>query len=199
MGRPLARAARTILLLALALALAAVAASGTVVPASPAGAHGGAGEITVVDVTETAPLQVELTAEIRYVLDGHPATPASFVVSGVGPDDAVLEPVALERTDDEGVYRAVLELPVAGSWSLTFQSSLPPAELDHELEVGGTTEAGGDGTTPPDTVGDGSSELVSSEGSGPPTLLLVGVVVSGLLVLAAGAVVIRTLLRQPRS
>lgn len=191
---------------ALAVVLATLVAL-TVRPPS-ALAHGGAGEITVIDTTEVAPLEVDVTTEVRFVLDGHAASPATFVVSGTGPGDAILDPQQLERTDEEGVYEVSLTFPEAGRWTLTFQSSLPPGELDHELEVRGVAASATDdtsGTTAPTDATVAVPSSVAAEGtlvddgnsgSGPPTSLVVGLVASGLLLLVAGVFVVRTLMRS---
>jgi hypothetical protein len=178
-----------------------------VVTAPTAAAHGGAGTITVLDEAPAGDLAVDYTVEIRYTLDQHPAVPATFVVSGSGPDGALVPSTPLERADAEGVYRARLDYPVAGDWTLTFQSGLPPGELDHDVVVGAsgspTTSPGDAGPTVPGastdtTVGPGdttgtappSSRLpaeptaVSSGGNGPPAVLLWGLIGAAAVFLA---------------
>jgi hypothetical protein len=168
-----------------------------------AGAHGGAGTIAVVAEEPVGELGVDYTVEIRYTLDQHLAVPASFVVSGTGPDGTIVESTSLESTDAEGVYRARVDYPVAGDWRLTFQSSLPPGELEHEVVVGSgstgpeTTDtttstsetlAPGETTVPPATAPPSSllpaePTAVSEGGDGPPGILVWGLIVTAVVFL----------------
>jgi hypothetical protein len=196
----LVRSFRAVAALVLVGALAALLGS-------PAAAHGGAGTITVLDESPAGDLAVDYTIEVRYTLDQHPAVPATFVVSGTGPDGALVPSTPLERADAEGVYRARVDYPVAGDWTLTFQSGLPPGELDHQVVVGetgtpttspgegaptvpgastATTVAPGDttATAPPSSLLPSEPTAVSSSGNGPPALLIWGLIGAAAVFLA---------------
>lgn len=190
-----ARAGRR-LVLAVLVALGVLA--GAALGAKPASAHGGAGEISVVDASLVEPQVVELEVEIRYVLDQHPAAPATFVVSGTGPTGEVLESQQLEATDEEGVYTSRLDLPADGRWTLTFQSSLPPATLEQAVEVDVAGVSLPDGEAPPATPSSAvpsslfsGEELVESGGSGPPSFLILGLVISALVAVVVVLLVVR--------
>jgi hypothetical protein len=188
----MAWAARTVLA---SVALPAIATAGVGVTASAA--HGGAAEITVVDQSPTGPTGVDFRVQARFVLDQHPAVPATFVVSATGPDGATVAPTDLAPTVEEGVYEVGLEFPSAGVWDVTFAATLPPGELTEQVAVGDAQP-----TNPPpsgdDAVGGESEEptVVASEGSGAPTALVVGVVGAGLVTVVGLWLVVRGVRRR---
>ncbi|MDZ7733560.1 MAG: hypothetical protein U5R31_11125 [Acidimicrobiia bacterium] len=184
----------------------------TLGPLPVASAHGGAGTIEVLSQEQTGPRQLSMQVEIRYVLDDHAAVPATFTVSGTSADGGTVGPVDLTRTATEGVYDAVIDFPSTGDWSLTFSSTLPPSEHALRVSVTDTTSSTiapptvpegdggpngpGDAPTGGESDGESGAETVAEGGSGPPGVLLAGLVVSGVLVVA-GVVGVLVVRRRP--
>ncbi|GGK56415.1 hypothetical protein GCM10011509_00990 [Ornithinimicrobium pekingense] len=131
--------------LAASLALAVSAMTG---PAALA--HDDTGRLTLLEVQD-AEAGLEVTVELRYSEDGHPAVGAAVTVAGDGPEGAVLQPVVLEPTDEDGVYRGAVDLADEGEWELRISSLRPVAQLTHTEIVGGAVEPvedhGADATT----------------------------------------------------
>lgn len=120
--------------LAASLALAVSAMTG---PAALA--HDDTGRLTLLEVQD-AEAGLEVTVELRYSEDGHPAVGAAVTVAGDGPEGAVLQPVVLEPTDEDGVYRGAVDLADEGEWELRISSLRPVAQLTHTEIVGGAGE-----------------------------------------------------------
>lgn len=184
---------------------------GALVATSPAAAHGGAGEITVEDVT-TDGLEVTYTMAEHYILDGHPATPSTFVATVTGLDGAeVVPPVELRPTDVEGRYTASFAVPEGGTYTVHFESSFPPASLEESLTLAAPAPDEAPATDDPSVPADapepdeapGPPELVDEAGtvdettSGPPAFLIGGLVAAG--VLAVGALVAIVWTRRRRA
>ncbi len=164
-----------------------------------AGAHGGAGEITV-DSVDIDGLSVRIVVSISHVIDGHPAQPATFVLdaTATGGSTGVTE-IPLSPTGTEGTYQAVFDLPGAGDYLLTLTSTLPPATLEQTVtvEAPATSDAPTTASQPPDSAGPGASDtavtasVVDQDESeaGPPVYLLAGLACS-FAALAVGAVLV---------
>lgn len=178
---------------ALSAVLVAVGVGG--VPTTAA-AHGGAAEISVVDQIPTGTTGFDFRVKIDFVLDEHPAVPATFQVFATGPDGASVEPTDLVATIEEGVYEASLEFPSEGTWDVTFVASLPPAELTQEVAVG---ESSGATPVPGGTEAeDEEATVVASGGSSVPLALVGGVIVAGLVTLIGLWLVVRGVRRRGR-
>jgi hypothetical protein len=175
--------------LGLALGTGAALVSG----AAPAGAHEGAGTLTVEQV-HPAGLSIHYIVLLTWENDGHPAEDATVTATPVGPDGAALTPVTLAPSGaGDGRYAGAVEFPSAGSWTVRFTSIEPTgsAERPEQVTEPSTTTAGegGSGTDATTATGEpgvaladddtGGSAAADDEGDsgGIPVLLIVGAAV----------------------
>lgn len=145
---------RSPLLAGLAAPLAAVVAV-TALLASPAGAHGETGVLTV-EAGHPAGQGVHYIVRLTYENDGDAATGATVTATAVGPDGSALAPVELTPLDSDGRYANVVNFPSPGSWTVRFAASEPEA----------TAEVVEDVSPPPATAGDGATTGSTATGGG---------------------------------
>lgn len=173
--------------LGLTLALGA----GLLPGAAPAGAHEGAGTLTVEQV-HPAGLSVHYIVLLTWENDGHPADDATVTATPVGPDGAALTPVTLAPSGaGDGRYSGAVEFPSAGSWTVRFTSIDPTGSAERPEQVTEPTAAAGEGgsgtdaTTAASEPGvaladdetGGSAAADDESDSGIPVLLIVGAAV----------------------
>lgn len=118
--------------------------------ATPAGAHGDAGRIEVVDGAGTAPLSITYTISVTYT-DGDAPTAAVVAGEAANADGETVEAVSVAPGTEPGTYDVAFDYPSAGDWVITFRSINPAASLEMETTVGETgTEPTGPDTEAPD-------------------------------------------------
>ena len=167
------RAARSAATVAAALVVVVTAALLAVAP--PAHAHGGPGLVELRSEGSVPEGPTELAVSITYENDGEPAEGAIVDATASGPEGVVTPPVRLGSTADPGIYRAGLELPAPGEWTVTVTSAFPPGSLAVPLTVRPATSdpavasTTGTSTTTPSTT---TASTTTSTSSGPtvPTL-----------------------------
>lgn len=180
---------RRLLLLAVALVLVAPQA---------AWAHGDEGELEVVEATpDDTGSAVTYRVRLTYANDGDPVGGATVTATASTVGEAPLAPVTFTPAAD-GVHEGTVAFPSPGDWSVRFESLDPEAGLTVSFTV---AEPPPPTTAPPPTepsappTSTDSTPSLADEGAddeGPPTGLIVGLVVSGLLVVGAGvALVVR--------
>lgn len=104
--------------------------------ALPAGAHDGAGTISVESSVPTDNA-AEIVVRLVWNNDGHPAADATITAVPVGVDGAT--PVLMEPVDSDGRYRANVSLPGPGEWTIRFTSVTPVATLDQPQNIAAET------------------------------------------------------------
>jgi hypothetical protein len=171
--------------------LAAVVLVGVSVPVS---AHEGDGIITVEsgDVTgSVATYQVRLT----WQNDGHPALDATVTATALRAADGQAQtPVSMSPADEDGRYRASLEL-APGDWTVRFTSVTPAGTTEVPLSIAELATTTTDATTT--TTGATTSTSVagvvvsSDDDSGLSTAAVVGLAAVGLVALAAIGLALR--------
>lgn len=196
---PTVRPARRALTLASAMGLTLALALALLPGAAPAGAHEGAGTITVEQV-HPAGLSVHYIVMLTWDNDGHPAADATITATAIGPDGTSLTPTTLAPSGaGDGRYSGAVEFPEAGAWTVRFTSIEPTgsAERPEQVAESASTTAGpgdegsgdsGTGTTQAgvaladdDTGGSAQAdESDTSDGGGIPVLLIVAAAVVAL-------------------
>src|SRR5690606_8339890 len=78
-------------------------------PAGAAGAHGGAGQITLVQVEETSAGTVALEVCVVFTLDRDQADTARVTMSATGPGDEAVEAVPMAVGDQPGLRNGEIE------------------------------------------------------------------------------------------
>ncbi len=148
-----------------AAALVVVVAAALVAVVQPAHAHGGPGVVELRSEGSVPEGPTELAVSITYENDGEPAEGAIVDATASGPDGAVTPPVRLRSTADPGIYRAGLDLPAPGEWTVTVTSAFPPGSLAVPLTVRPATSE-------PATASTTTASTTTSTTSGPavPTL-----------------------------
>jgi hypothetical protein len=121
-----------------------LAAGGTVVAlmaaGAPAGAHG-SGAIELLDATPSGPLEVRIEVCVAYA-DRHQAGERSEVtVRAQGPDTADVPAEPMTAEGSTGLYRATVEFPDEGSWTVIVESTDPEAVLSVPVTVGADDRA----------------------------------------------------------
>lgn len=111
--------------------------AGSVAPAAAAPTHGGAGQISVVEVRAIDPDTVSLEVCVAFTLDREQADTARVTMRGQGPGDAQVDAVPMEVGDQPGLRVGELTFPRDGSWTIVVESTFPPAQLTVPLTVGG--------------------------------------------------------------
>jgi hypothetical protein len=174
--RPVAVLAALASVLALSLGLAG---------AAPAGAHSGAGTLTVEQV-HPAGLSVHYIVTLTWDDDGHPAEDATVTATPVAADGTAETPYALAPSGSgDGRYAGAVEFPSAGDWTVRFTSIEPTGTVDHAETVveGAATTAPAEGGFAPadDGTGDSAAQAPTTQSddeetgsSSIPILLVVG-------------------------
>jgi hypothetical protein len=124
-----------------------------------------------------------------YANDRDPVSSATVTVEATGPNGATVPPRPLEGQGN-GVYTAVLALPVAGSWTLRATSVAPEASAEVRFEAGAapatTTTTGTTTTGPPRATGPvRATAAVDHDGRGGWYLALGAIALVGVLVAAS--------------
>ena len=118
--------------LAVLLGVAVVGAG----PATAAPAHGGGGEITLVQAEATSADTVAVEVCVTFTLDRDQADTARVTMSATGPEDGEVEPVTMEVGDQPGLRTGELTFPDEGSWTIVVESTFPPAALSVPVTIG---------------------------------------------------------------
>jgi hypothetical protein len=118
-----------------ATSLVVVVTAALLVVVQPAHAHGGPGVVELRSEGSVPEGPTELAVSITYENDGEPAEGAIVDATASGPEGVVTPPVRLGSTADPGIYRAGLELPAPGEWTVTVTSAFPPGSLAVPLTV----------------------------------------------------------------
>jgi hypothetical protein len=158
------------------------------VAAAPAFAHSDQGTMAAESQPGTQPMTVTARARVVFANDGHPVGEAAVTVTATGPGGAQAGPTTLNRVD-AGEYEAELALPVAGDWSLQFNSTNPTATGSATATV---AEAAPPAEAPPTSQvrrANTSDDEGDSSGLGAPAFVIGGAVVVAALV--GGLVVVR--------
>ena len=111
------------------------------VPAAPAGAHGGSGELAVRSADADG-REVRVDLDVTYEGDGEPAERALLTATPVGPGGRRLRPVELERRAP-GRYELRTSVDADGDWRFLISSRFPPGSIEVAVPVG--SEDGDDG------------------------------------------------------
>jgi hypothetical protein len=161
----------------------------------PAAAHGETGELEVVEATpDDTGSSVTYRVRLTFTNDGDPVGGATVTATASTVGQAPLPPVSLDAGPD-GVYAGTVTFPAPGEWSVRFASADPEAGLTVSYTIEpppppttapppSTSEPGPvtSTATDPDLV----EETATGGDDGPPAGLVVGLVVTGVLAVAAG-------------
>jgi hypothetical protein len=158
-----------------------------------AAAHGDEGELEVVQATpDDTGSAVTYQVRLTYANDGDPVGGATVTATASTVGEAPQPPITMDAGAD-GVYQATVTFPAPGEWSVRFESADPEAGLTVSYVIEEppppTTAAPAPTTSGPTATSTPAEPQVTDEdtgGSGPPTGLVVGLVVTGVLAVAAG-------------
>lgn len=163
------------------LALLALAAAS---PAHAAGTHGGAGQITLVQVEERGAGTVALEVCVVFTLDREQADTARVTMSASGPGDAAVEPVAMAVGDQPGLRTGEIRLPGEGSWTIQVESTFPPAVLAVPVTIDEDLPLDAGVGTPPTSAA--VAATCEPEDEALPSWLVAGMGTAGAVVLFGG-------------
>jgi hypothetical protein len=167
-------------------AAALITAGVAFVVATPAFAHSDQGSMAAEARPGAQPMTVTARARVVFANDGHPAGEAAVTVTATGPAGAQAGPTTLNRVD-AGEYEADVALPVAGDWSLQFNSTNPTATGSATATVAApASEAPPTSQVRRATTSDDDGD---SSGVGAPAFVIGGAVVVAALI--GGLVVVR--------
>jgi hypothetical protein len=181
-----AGAVRTLAAVVLVAVSAAVLGTG-----APAHAHGGPGVLELRSEDSVLEGPSELEVAVTYENDGEPAEGALVDATARGPAGSVTPAVRFAQTGDAGVYRASIDLPAPGPWTVTVTSSFPPGSLvvpvtvrpappDATAGLAATSATTGTTTSGPTVPSLDEPEVGGAEGGTDRTNLVVAAV-SGIL------------------
>lgn len=189
------RLARSPLPLAESLLLAVLA---ILLTPAPALAHDEQGEMTVTAAEQLDGGRLRVEVGIVYTNDGHPAEEATVTATLTGPSGEAVGPVPLERQEGTSLYRAEIEVPSPGAWTVALSATNPAATAETSIDVAArtTTPPTDDTAPPPDattpaTVADDEPGVASpvavaadDDGGGGNGALLAAVVIAAVALVA---------------
>ena len=146
-----------------------VAVSAVVLSAgAPASAHGGPAvvELRSEDSVPEGPSELEVV--VTYENDGEPAEGALVDATARGPAGSVTPAVRLDQTAEPGVYRAAIDLPTPGPWTVTVTSAFPPGSLTVPVTARPTPS----GATVVTSAGSPATSTTTTTTSGPTASVL---------------------------
>ncbi len=152
-------------------------------------AHSSDGELTLEASRQGA--GVEVRARLVYANDLEPVSAATVTLEGAGPAGSLVPPQTMERQGN-GIYRAVVTPPTAGSWTFRVSSATPTATAALTFEVAATTTTTTASSVPPER-----RESRKSDDRGPSTTLMAAAV-GGLIVAGALGLRLRSRRRNDR-
>jgi hypothetical protein len=161
-----------------------------------AAAHGGEGLLELVDQTPSdVGSDVTYRVSLVYVNDGDPVGGAT-VTATPSLGDQIGSTITLEPAGD-GIYEGTVSFPTPGRWTVRFATEDPPARLRTTFRVEPppppTTAAPVPTTSgPPPTSTPIEPQLADEDAddSGPPTGLIVGLVLTGLAAVVTATVLV---------
>jgi hypothetical protein len=160
------------------------------VGASPVMAHSDTGLLVLEATGSAGPPGVQVRARLVYANDRDPVSSATVTVEATGPNGTAVPPRPLE-SEGNGVYTAVLALPVAGSWTLRATSLAPEASAEVRFEAAAapattTTTNSTTTTAPPRATGPvRASASVDDDGRGGWFLAAGAITLIGVLIAAS--------------
>ena len=155
---------------AVAAALVVVVTAALLAVARPVHAHGGPGVVELRSEGSVPEGPTEVAVSITYENDGEPAEGAIVDATASGPRGVVTPPVRLQSTADPGIYRAGLELPAPGEWTVTVTSAFPPGSLAVPLTVRPATSDHAAASTTGTSTTTASTTTSTTSGPTAPTL-----------------------------
>ena len=153
-----------------AAALVVVVTAALLAVAQPVHAHGGPGVVELRSEGSVPAGPTELAVSITYENDGEPAEGAIVDATARGPEGVVTPPVRLRSTADPGIYRAGLELPAPGEWTVTVTSAFPPGSLVVPLTLRPATSEPAAASTASASATSASTTTSTTSGPTAPTL-----------------------------
>jgi hypothetical protein len=171
--------------------------AGAVLLAPAAGAHGQAGEITVLDASPAGPLAVTVEVGIVFGNDGDPAEGATVTATLTGPGGAEVGPVPLPAVRGAR-YGSTIEVPAPGPWTVAVASTDPAGTASAAVEVPtapATTTTMTTTTTTAPAPGTTAATVAPAGEDGPNR----GLIVLATLAIAAAVVVVVLLIRRGRT
>jgi hypothetical protein len=125
--------------------------------ALPAGAHEGAGQLTVEQAQPGAERQIRYVVRLTWLNDGHAGLDATVTATVLAPDGTPQTPAALQPADQDGRYETTVTFPNPGAWTVRFTSVSPRATLQQPAVIEPPT------TTTTAATTTSTSEPVASE------------------------------------
>jgi hypothetical protein len=107
----------------------------TLLLATPAGAHGAAGKMTVLRAEQKAPTTAEIEVGLLYANDSEVAEEATVTVTAISPTGGIAGPVTAVRESSSSRYLATVELTALGTWSFTVNAANPAAQVTGSVEM----------------------------------------------------------------
>ena len=173
----------------LVLAGASLVAVATIGGMQGAGAHSAEGILGVEATPAPEARAVMVSATLKYANDNDPATGATVSVVATDPTGVAIAPVTL-RDVGLGGYQGTVDLPAAGTWTLTVTAADPAATATTTVTVDDQAEdppepAPTTATPDPNPGGDGAADDDST------IVIVAAVVIVGVLIAAAAIVLNR--------